>query len=56
MATNASQNYTVEKEEPVISLEKQKEAKLREFREYLVDKNVVLALVKCNPHHSIESK
>ena len=34
-------------EEPVYSLSKQKEIKQKEFREYLVDKNVVLAFVKC---------
>ena len=34
-------------EEPVYSLSRQKEIKQKEFREYLVDKNVVLAFVKC---------
>lgn len=35
-------------EDPVLSLSKKKQVKLREFREYLVDKQVLLGMVKCN--------
>ncbi len=38
---------TLNVEEPVLSLSKQKQIKLKEFREYLVDKNVLLGYVKC---------
>ncbi len=34
-------------EEPVISLSQQKQIKLKDFREYLVDKQVLLGMVKC---------
>jgi len=34
-------------EEPVLSLSQQKQIKLKEFREYLVNKNVLLGYVKC---------
>ncbi len=34
-------------EEPVLSLTQQKQIKLREFREFLVNKNVLLGYVKC---------
>lgn len=35
-------------EEPVISLSQQKQIKLKEFREFLVNKNVLLGYVKCS--------
>jgi hypothetical protein len=34
-------------EEPVISNSKRNEYKLREFREYIANKDVVLSIVKC---------
>ena len=35
-------------EEPTLSLSKQKQLKLKDFREYLVNKDVLLGYVKCN--------
>ena len=35
-------------EEPTLSLSKQKQIKLKEFREYLVNKDILLGYVKCN--------
>eukprot|EP01017_Pseudomicrothorax_dubius_P021484 TRINITY_DN2313_c0_g1_i4.p1 TRINITY_DN2313_c0_g1~~TRINITY_DN2313_c0_g1_i4.p1 ORF type:complete len:140 (-),score=49.58 TRINITY_DN2313_c0_g1_i4:39-458(-) len=43
---SSSVKFNTEREESLNSLEKRSELKSREFREYLVDKNVVLAMVK----------
>jgi len=37
-------------EEPVFSKKATHQANLKDFRKYLVDKEVVLAIVKCKTH------
>ena len=37
----------MEREEPVLSLDKRNENEVKEFREYIVKNDVLLAIVKC---------
>ena len=41
-------NQSQEIDEPIYSEKKKNDIKVKEFKEYLVKKDIVLAMVKCN--------